>query len=47
MVDDAAVCDDFAQTQLQVHFSLRKRCTKVDMVLVSAKVTIHKEDMSI
>ena len=23
MADDSAVCDDFTQTQLQVHFSLR------------------------
>lgn len=23
VVDDSAVCDDFTQTQLQVHFSLR------------------------
>lgn len=33
MVDDSAVCDDFTQTKLQVHFSLQNTNTQIDIFL--------------
>lgn len=32
MVDDSTVCDDFTQTQLQVHFSLQNTHTQIHTV---------------